>query len=256
MVLRKRQKICNFSLNYANLITHNHYMNTHSLKLILFDLDGTLVDTVHDVHPAINKALLQMQLPLLPLQQAKKAIGPGADSFINIILGQVNAHRLEEFLAIFRPIYYEMCTEKSKPFPGIVELLKKLKPDYYLGVATNKGMRTTTKVLEALALRPFFDLVVGPDLVEHGKPAPDMLLFAMNHFAVEPHQVLFIGDTDNDVLAAKAAKICSVAVTWGYADIEILKNLAPDYIFNTTAEICELIRDWPQSPGAMQIRRS
>ncbi len=216
-------------------------MNTSRPKVILFDLDGTLVDTAPDVHPAINAALEEMGLPLLTFERARLAIGPGADSFVNIILGQVNENRLEEFLLHFRPLYYERCTDKSRPFPGIVDLLTTLQPDFRLGVATNKGRRTTTRVLDVLALAPFFELVVCPDSVERGKPAPDMLLLAMDHFQVEPQQMLFIGDTDNDILAAKAAGVPCIAVTWGYADHAIIKALNPDFIVDAPAEVLKLL---------------
>ncbi len=194
-----------------------------SIKLIIFDLDGTLVNTVQDVHDSVNLTLKEMGLPKVTLEQTKKAVGPGPAFFSKIILGEDNTHRFDEYRDIFRPIYHERCLFKTKPFPGITELLKKLK-DYKLAVATNKPSNSTNLILEGLNLNGYFHLIVGADYVEHTKPHPDMIFYTCSKLGVPPQETMIIGDTDNDILAANSAGAYSCLAGWGYSSEK--ENLA------------------------------
>ncbi len=186
--------------------------------LVIFDLDGTLIDTSTDVHLCLNMALEQMKLPTISMEIAKKAIGPGPHDFVKYILGDA-MHRVDEFHQIFRPLYWERCADHAEPFDGIVELLKDLHDaDIKCAVATNKAQQGTHAVLKALELEHHFDLILSRDQVEHPKPAPDMLLKACSELDVHPARALMLGDTDNDILAANAASIKSALALWGFAD--------------------------------------
>jgi 2-phosphoglycolate phosphatase len=210
------------------------------LQAILFDLDGTLVHTAPDVYIAINYAREKLGLTPLPLEQALKAIGPGADRFAFTVLGEQHAHLLDEYLAIFRPYYLEICAERSRPFPGITELLTALE-NYRLAVVTNKRLQQSKTLLKALDLVKYFDLLVGPELVSRIKPAPDMIHYALDQFGLPPDQVLMVGDTDNDLLAAKAAGVPTCAVSWGYADTNFLKSLQPDHFIDQAHELLPIL---------------
>jgi phosphoglycolate phosphatase len=210
------------------------------LQAILFDLDGTLVHTAPDVHAAINFAREKLGLPPISLEQALKAIGPGADRFAITVLDAENAHRLDEFIAIFRPYYLSICSQNSRPFPGIVELLESLK-GYRLAVATNKRLEQTQHLLNALDLSKYFEILISPESVTRIKPAPDMIHHALDHFDLPPDQAIMVGDTDNDLLAAKAAGVTTCAVTWGYADLEFIKSLKPDYLIDKPEELLPIL---------------
>ncbi|HOT96004.1 MAG TPA: HAD-IA family hydrolase [bacterium] len=210
------------------------------MQAILFDLDGTLVDTAPDVHRAINYARGQLGLPPLPLEEALKAIGPGADRFAATVLGEKQAHLLEPYLEIFRPYYLRICAERSRPFPGIVALLESLRA-YRLAVVTNKRLVQSRALLRAIDLDKYFKLLVGPELVHHIKPAPDMILHALDHFGIDPDQALMVGDTDNDLLAAQAAGVACCGVGWGYADSDFLKSLRPDHFIETPEELLPVL---------------
>lgn len=202
----------------------------NSFKLIFFDLDGTLLDTAPDVHNCVNLALQEMGLPRVPLEQTKKAIGPGPAVFSKIILGEDNVHRFEEYRDIFRPIYLEKCMDNTKPFPGIITLLEKLH-EYKLVVLTNKPSNSSNKILKGKNLLHYFDLVVGADRVEHPKPHPDMVYYACSEFNMSPKQCIVIGDTDNDIFAANAAGAYSCLAGWGYSfEKEKLAKISDFYI--------------------------
>lgn len=186
--------------------------------LVIFDLDGTLVDTSVDVHICLNLALEQMNLPTIDMAAAKQAIGPGPAHFIKYVLGGA-ADRAEEFHEVFRPIYWERCADHAEPFDGIIELLLELHDkNIKCAAATNKAHEGTQAVLNALELAHHFDIIISRDDVENHKPAPDMLLKACDELDIHPVRALMLGDTDNDILAANAASMKSALALWGFSD--------------------------------------
>lgn len=217
------------------------------MQAILFDLDGTLVHTAPDVHRAINYARGELGLPPLSLAQALKAIGPGSDRFAQTVLGDEHAHLLEGYLEIFRPYYLQICAENSRPFPGIVELLEALR-SYRLAVVTNKRLVQSQALLETIDLIDYFDLLVGPELVDHIKPAPDMIHYALDQLGLAPDQALMVGDTDNDLLAARAAGVTNCAVTWGYSDTDFIRSLAPDHLIDKPDELLPILASFNHQP--------
>lgn len=213
----------------------------NELKLLIFDLDGTLLDTVPDVHSSVNNALKTMELPAATLAQTQRATGPSREIFAEIILSKANMHRIEEFFQIFRPVYKKNCYRKTKPFPGIIDVLKELK-GLKLAVASNKSLAITIKILKKLEMTKYFDLIVGPELVKHPKPAPDMITFSLQQFKIPPDRALVIGDTDNDILAAGAADVKSCFAGWGYSmEREMLKQKS-DFYIKEPADIFSVIQ--------------
>lgn len=217
------------------------------MQAILFDLDGTLVHTAPDVHRAINYARGELGLPPLSLAQALKAIGPGSDRFAQTVLGDEHTHLLEGYLEIFRPYYLQICAENSRPFPGIVELLEALR-SYRLAVVTNKRLVQSQALLKTIDLIDYFDLLVGPELVDHIKPAPDMIHYALDQLGLAPDQALMVGDTDNDLLAARAAGVTNCAVTWGYSDTDFIRSLAPDHLIDKPDELLPILASFNHQP--------
>ncbi len=216
---------------------------TKSYKMIIFDLDGTLLDTAPDVHRCINKALSVMELAPLTLEQTKAAIGPaGRHSFSTNVLGPNHEHRVDEFIQIFRPIYFDECCVNTQPFDGIAELLAVLSGNLPMAVASNKSQPYSEKILDCLNLSHFFESVVGPECVQHPKPAPDMLTFIMERLQVTLDEVLMVGDTDNDILAAQAVPVHSCGVAWGYMPASDIATLEPTFIIKTPAELLERIQ--------------
>ncbi len=208
-------------------------------SLIIFDLDGTIVDTATDVRRAINIALKEVGLPPISLNKTKQAIGPGPDRFAHITLGEENMHLQKEFFDIFPAIYYNNSAVSSKPFDGIVDVLQKIQ--LFCAVATNKMTYVSRHILDELDLVKYFKLVVGRDMVLNPKPDPELLYYILSKFSVKPRDALMVGDTNNDILSAQAADIPTCAVEWGYTPIEELKELEPDYIIKKPDDLLKLI---------------
>ena len=208
--------------------------------ILIFDFDGTLVNTAPDVHTCCNLTLAQMDLGQISLEQAKLAIGPGPDNFATITLGKNNVHRLDEFIQIFRHHYNEHCLDKTTLFPGIKKLLTVLS-GHKMVIASNKPRVYTNVIIEGLGQHSHFDLLVGPEDVNQLKPHPEMLVYAIKKLGGNADTTLMIGDTDNDILAAQAAKVTSCAVCWGYAPRETLVDAKPDFFIKHPSDLIEIV---------------
>lgn len=213
---------------------------TLQIRLVIFDLDGTLLDTAPDIMQCSNLTLQQMGLPPISSDQILRAIGAPVDVYPRLILGD-QAQRMEEYRTIFRPIYLENCLQQTRPFPGIVALLQRLRP-MKLAVASNKKLYATEYMLEELNLREYFDLVVGPESVKNSKPEPDMIYFACEKLDISPKHTLMVGDTDNDVLAANSAKAHSCFVNWGYAHNKEEMQKIAHFSVERAEEILKLVQ--------------
>jgi phosphoglycolate phosphatase len=225
------------------------------IELIIFDLDGTLLDTLPDVHQCINLALANMNLPPISEKQAKIAIGPGPEHFARIALGESNKNLLEKFFQIFRPIYHEKCFERTRPFPGISELLINLY-GYRLAVASNKRLSFTARILHGLNLESHFSLIVDPELAGEAKPSPKMVDYVLKHLKTMPGHALLVGDTENDLLAAKAAGVKSCAVGWGYSELHSLASHNPDYSINTPSELLNILEQYKYQTNKKVLKKS
>ncbi len=217
-------------------------MSRERFTTILFDLDGTLVDTRSDIERCINLALEEMGETLLSPQQARKAIGPGREEFLQTILGDKAASRGDLFLRIFRREYTIHCLDTTSPFPGIPDLLETLS-DRTLIVATNKPAVTARQILEGLNLLSHMDLMISAEEVALPKPHPDILLLALEKARVLAEETLFVGDTAHDLLAGRAASVPFCAALYGYGRTEDLLALQPRFTVQSPIEIYSLIPD-------------
>ncbi|MDZ7374515.1 MAG: HAD-IA family hydrolase [candidate division KSB1 bacterium] len=224
--------------------------NRHAMfQAVIFDLDGTLVDTAPDVHKCANLTLQKFGMRTISLEEAKRSIGPGPDNFARIVLPEDQRHRYNEFIGVFRIFYDRHCLDSTRPFPGVRETLEQLTESagVPLAVASNKPKVYTMRILEALDLARFFRVVLGPEDAPRLKPAPDMLLAASAALGISPSRALMVGDTDNDILAARSAGMLVCAVTWGYSTRQELALHAPDFLIDRPQELLQVCRLVPLS---------
>lgn len=182
-----------------------------------------------------------MGLPSVTMAQAKKATGPSHEIFARIILGEENLSRAEEFFKIFRPTYEKNCYQKTRPFAGIIKVLEELK-GIKLAVASNKLLSMTKIILQELQMDKYFDIIVGPELVRHPKPAADMIDYSLQELRVAHDRAIVIGDTDNDILAARAAGVSSCFACWGYAATKDALKKDSDFYAQTPEDLLTFIR--------------
>lgn len=192
--------------------------------LIAFDLDGTLVDTAPDLIGALNGVLLERRLPAVPVEAARALVGHGAKALIErgfSVAGEpLHAEETPALVARFIDLYRTRIAAESRPFPGVERALDDLAAaGAALAVCTNKRTDLSTELLTALNLADRFAVIIGADLAPAPKPDGRHLIFTAERAGVPIGRTLMVGDSANDVNAAKAAGAPVVAVSFGYTDI-------------------------------------
>lgn len=193
---------------------------------LLFDLDGTLVDSAPDLIGTLNAVLATDGLPPLPLAQGRDLIGHGARALLRRGYETAGAplagEALDERFALFLELYVGRIAELTRPYPGCVEALTALKAEgYRLAVTTNKRTDLSVALTDALGITGLFACVYGPDRVSARKPEAAHLLEAIAACGGRADRALMVGDSSLDAGAAHAAGLPFVAVSFGYADVAI-----------------------------------
>ena len=189
---------------------------------LLFDLDGTLADTAPDLARALNRVLRALDCPAVTLDNTRNWIGNGMRRLLEHALardGGKNAgpEFVDRGVALFEPFYAEAVWMDSVCYPGVVHGLAGLKRmGYKMACVTNKPRSCTGALLNYSGLADFFEVVVAGDDLMETKPAPAPLLYAADQLQVVPQDCVVIGDSQNDVDAARAAGMAVLVVTWGY----------------------------------------
>lgn len=191
-------------------------------RLVMFDLDGTLVDSVPDLAVAIDKTLLLLGLPAAGVEQVRDWVGNGARVLVRRALagGLLHEHideaRTEQALELFMQYYAENHT-LTQVYPGVRSTLDWLREQQVeLAIVTNKPERFVAPLLDEKGLGGYFRWIIGGDTLPQQKPDPAALLHVLQLARVDAAQALFVGDSRNDVLAAKAAHVQCVALSYGY----------------------------------------
>jgi phosphoglycolate phosphatase len=209
--------------------------------VIVFDLDGTLVDTAPDLIGALNAVLEEEGLPAVPADSARRLVGRGAATMFqrSFALAQAPWEDARETALIerFVEVYFTRLTRESRTFPGVEAALDALQAQgARFAVCTNKRTDLSIALLEALGLARRFEAIVGADLAPRKKPDPSHLLAALDAAAGRPERALMVGDSEADIGAAKAAGVRSLAVSFGYCNGPV-EALGADAIIHDFEEL-------------------
>jgi len=217
------------------------------IKAVVIDLDGTLLDTAHDLADAAIATAADLGLPDIDLATVKGYIGNGVSRLVKRVLTRdMEAEPDKELFARAMPLYEKhyraWVSRKSRPFPGVVEGLQAFKEmGLHLGCITNKAEQFTVPLLQDTGLFPFFELVLSGDTLPERKPSPLPLLHACQYFGVEPAELLLIGDSLNDTQAARAAHCPVFCVPYGYNRGRPVAELDLDAVVPSLAEASKLV---------------
>ena len=211
-------------------------------NLILFDLDGTLVDSAFDLYRAMNLSLTALNLPLVTEEQVRVWIGKGTSLFCHSVLkhlvGEVDPVQHQHLLDTFLRIYNADPCVDTRPFNGIIEFLEWGKANGKILVCvTNKPEQPARKILDILNMSHYFADVVGGDRFEVRKPDSKPLLHCVEEFNSTKAQTLMIGDSVNDVEAARRAGIDCIVVSYGYNHGEDIQLCHPQQIVDDLREL-------------------
>lgn len=214
---------------------------------VVFDLDGTLVDTAPDLVGATNHALADVGLPAVPSSMLRPWISFGARRMIVEALAHSNVplsdREVDRLLGLFLGYYEENIARESRPFPGAVAAVSALRDEgATLAICTNKRESLTLSLLRALDLHRLFDGIAGRDTFPVSKPHPDHLLGAIRLAGGDPNQALMVGDSDVDIRTAQAARVPVVAVSFGYTEAPVAQ-FNPDRVIDHYDALIPAIRD-------------
>lgn len=222
-----------------------------TFRAVAFDLDGTLIDSAPGLTFAVDSALYALELPQAGEDRVVTWIGNGADVLVERALtwalneksrAQADDGLRAMMRRLFDRYYSEAAEEGSFLFPSVAQTLQALKDNgIALALVTNKPTAFVAPILNALGIDGFFSVIIGGDDVEHKKPHPQALLRVMQTLGLQPEELLFVGDSRNDILAAQAAGCRSVGLTYGYNYGEAIALSKPDYVYDRLHEILPLI---------------
>lgn len=215
------------------------------LKLVAFDLDGTIADTLHDLAASVNAPLAALGLPTYPADDYRYFVGNGADNLIHTVLGENDTpERFEQVKSGFQAYYAAHTIDHTAPYEGIAALLDTLKERGLMtAVISNKPDAYVPVILDALYPDHRFDLAHGQLPQYPRKPAPDALIAAMETLHVSPDETLYVGDSNVDVVFAHAAGVRVCGVEWGFRGRDELIEAGADFIAADADELLEIIKN-------------
>jgi phosphoglycolate phosphatase len=208
------------------------------IRLIIFDLDGTLVDTLEDIAHSVNFTLGRLGRPLLHLDTVRQYVGDGLEKLLSRALDGHSEH-LADAKTIYTDHQRRYLVVNSRLYPGVVETLEHFR-SIPLAVVTNKTLEFSEPLLDKLGIRHYFRTIIGADSGLPLKPAPDAFLTIIRGLAVQKERTVVVGDGTTDIHAGKAAGITTCAVTYGFRSEEELRKAGPDHVIRSFPEIRDL----------------
>ena len=203
---------------------------------LVFDLDGTLIDSRRDIAAALNRLRSELGLPPLSLDQVVTMVGEGAKVLVRRALADWDQEPTKEILDRYLSYYGEVCLDTTVPYPGIEEMLAELSARYPLAVLSNKGERLSVEILEGLDLAWRFKEILGGDSLPTRKPSPAGLNAIADRFDVQVEQLLLVGDSRIDCETARNAGCAFALVEWGFLGTP-KESVEADLVVSTPQEL-------------------
>jgi phosphoglycolate phosphatase len=216
-------------------------------EMILIDVDGTLVDSVPDLHYCVDEMMRALGMPLRGEAKVRTWVGNGVErlvrrSLANSLDGEPDEALFQRAYPIFLGLYTENTSKRSRLYPGVTEGLDMMaRAGYKLGCVTNKAAQFTIPLLKDLGVYDRFAIVVSGDTLPEKKPHPMPLLHAAEFFGVKPEKALMLGDSVSDVKAARAAGFQIVCMSYGYNHGVDIREAKPDAVIDSMVELVPLL---------------
>lgn len=215
-------------------------------KACIFDLDGTIADTVESIAYVGNRTLAHFHLPSIPVEDYNFYAGNGADELVRRMLAAVpggDKADYEQVRRLYRKWFAEDPFYHVKPFEGIIEMLEELKKEgMKIAVLSNKPHEAAVEVVEKIFGQEMFHKVQGQTEKVPRKPSPIGALTIAEEFSVEPQECLYLGDTDTDMETGHGAGMFTIGVTWGFRPRKELEEHRADLIVDRPAQILEFLK--------------
>lgn len=210
-------------------------------KAVVFDLDGTLADSLENLQYCTNYAIGVCGYEPIPLEPYRHFVGDGAVMLVARALkyaGDVNATHLDEAFAAYTDFFEDNCMYKVRPYDGMVECLDTLKKNgIKIAVFSNKPHERTVDVVETLFGKGYFDEIIGQGDLVPKKPCPDGVHLLAKRFGVSLEEIAYVGDTNTDMQTGKGAGVFTIGALWGFRDREELEENHADVVIDTPLDI-------------------
>jgi len=216
----------------------------NNFSAVIFDLDGTLADSLQDIADAMNRTLTHFNYPVYNYEEYKYFVGKGLKSLVYQCLpeGRKEEKYINETLSVMMMEYEKSCTNETALYKGISELLTALiNKDYKLAILSNKADTLTQKIVNRLFNNWEFSVVLGANERFPRKPAPDAALFIADEMNIDTKEILYLGDTDIDMKTANAAGMYAVGVSWGFRTKEELAENGAKQIIDYPTDLLNLL---------------
>jgi phosphoglycolate phosphatase len=214
----------------------------HGIRLIIYDLDGTLIDSTEAIVETFNRVVEEQGAEACPTEAIREMIGlPRTDMFRKVLPGKNHAN-IQACWDRYIKIYDKISPAKTHILPSVEEALTHFKKAGYMqSVATTKRGEVASHLLADLGIRGYFDLVLGINDVPSPKPAPDIINLTLERLHVKPREAVFVEDTTIGLEAGKRADVYTVGVTTGTHDMMRLASMRPDIIIDSMLELTRLV---------------
>lgn len=215
------------------------------MKACIFDLDGTLTDTLESITYSVNESLKEMGLSVISHSQCQSFVGNGARYLMERALkaaGDANASRIDEAMQVYGRIFGANCTYHVAPYDGIPEMLQALKEkNIRMAVLSNKPHGQTVDVVQTIFGTDCFDLIQGQTDAIPRKPDPAGVYYLLKKMNVPESECLYIGDSEVDIATGIAAGVSCVGVEWGFRSRQVLEDAGAEHIISTPDQLLQFI---------------
>ncbi|MDD3923143.1 MAG: HAD-IA family hydrolase [Endomicrobiaceae bacterium] len=216
-------------------------LDVSKVSLVIFDLDGTLVDSQQDLTSAVNFTRKYYGLKPLEVATVASYLGSGIPALVRSVLPNVDEKDIPNATVMFKEFYSKHLIDTTKTYSGVSEMLSSLK-DVRKAILSNKSEKFSKDIIEKLGLKDFFDSIYGGDSFDEKKPSPRPIYEIMESLSVKKENTIMVGDGANDIIAGKTADIKTIAVLYGYSPKEKVEKLQPDFIAATPKDVVNIIR--------------
>lgn len=207
-------------------------------ETVVFDMDGTLLDTLEDLADAVNYALREMGMPERTIEEVRHFVGNGVKRLMELAIPDgMDNPAFEETLAKFKEYYGIHCNDKTKAYDGVLPLLRELKEEgYALAIVSNK-LDSAVKELSEIYFEGIIPVAIGEMEGVAKKPAPDMVNKALKELGKPAQTAVYVGDSEVDVMTAKNSNLPCISVLWGFRDEEFLRSQGATQFAKTAGEV-------------------
>jgi len=216
------------------------------IKACIFDLDGTIINTVESLRYSVSKALEEFGYEGITEEQTKRFVGNGGRKLIQRAMeahGVYDQKDIDKVLAVYRTVFGENCTRGNAAYEGMEYTLTKLKEQgIKLAVISNKAQDRVQDCIKKVYGTQMFDLAYGERPGVPLKPDPRAIIAIIDELGLKPEECLFIGDGDTDMEAGRAAGCTVVGVTWGFRTRDVLAQYKPDYLIDSALDLLDIVK--------------